>query len=466
MSLRLRLTILYSALTGGILLVFGMLIFFLISILLVNQVDNILTTAAREVLGQVYFTTSGRLSLIEFPHSDLMTGVHVLLLNEQGEVEHNSAFIPGSETPFETNNLQKRRQEFSSVYIEGFHLRVLNIPLKVEMRQVGTLQLAYNISNVDATRQALLQVIIITALTSTLVAAAASWLSLDRALSPLAAVTETAMQISHADDLSRRIPLEGLANDEIGRLVAAFNETLERLEHLFNSQQRFLADVSHELRTPLTVIKGNVALMRKIGTTDPDLLAGIEEESDRLTRLVLNLLLEAQAESGKLPLHFASVELDTLLLEVFKEMRVLARDRVHLKITEIDQVLVNGDRDRLEQVLINLISNAIKYTPAGGDVVISLAKVGENARIIVRDTGVGISKKDLPHIFERFYRAEKSRSRAVDSGFGLGLSISQWIITHHGGRIEVNSVEGKGTTFLIYLPLLKPEAAVSTGKAA
>ncbi len=466
MSLRLRLTILYSALTGGILLVFGMLIFFLVSVLLVNQVDNILTAAAREVLGRVRFNTYGRLSLSEFLRSDLMAGVSVLLLNEQGEIEYDSTFILDPETPFETNNLQKRRQEFSSVYIEGFHLRVLNIPLKVGARQVGTLQLAYNTSNLSATRQALLQVIIIAALTSTLVAAAASWLSLDRALSPLAAVTETAMQITHADDLSRRIPLEGLANDEIGRLVAAFNETLERLERLFNSQQRFLADVSHELRTPLTVIKGNVALMRKIGVTDTDLLAGIEEESDRLTRLVVNLLLEAQAESGKLPLHFAALELDTLLLEVLNEMRVLARDRVRLRITEIDQVLVNGDRDRLEQVFINLISNAIKYTPAGGTVFIGLAKVGENARVIVRDTGVGISKKDLPHIFERFYRAEKSRSRAVDSGFGLGLSISQWIITHHGGRIEVNSVEGKGTTFLIYLPLLKAETASPAGQAA
>jgi signal transduction histidine kinase len=466
MSLRLRLTILYSALTGGILLVFGMLIFLLVSILLVNQVDNILTSAAREVLSRVRFNSYGRLSLSEFSRSDLMAGVSVLLLDEQGKVEYASTFILDPQTSLDTNSLKKRRQEFSSAYVAGFHLRVLNIPLKMGARPVGTLQLAYNISTVDDTQRVLLQVIIITTLTSILVAAAASWLSLDRALSPLAAVTETAMQITRADDLSRRIPLEGLANDEVGRLVAAFNETLERLEHLFNSQQRFLADVSHELRTPLTVIKGNVALMRKIGGADDDLLAGIEDESDRLTRLVVNLLLEAQAESGKLPLHFAALELDTLLLEVFKEMRVLARERVHLKIIEIDQVMVNGDRDRLEQVLINLISNAIKYTPAGGDVFVSLARVGENARIIVRDTGVGISKKDLPHIFERFYRAEKSRSRAVDSGFGLGLSISHWIITHHGGRIEVNSVEGKGTTFLIYLPLLKTEAEAPAGKAA
>ena len=164
-----------------------------------------------------------------------------------------------------------------------------------------------------------------------------------------------------------------------------------------------------------------------------------------------NLLLEAQAESGKLPLYFAPVELDTLLLDVFKEMRILARDRVNIKLTEIDQIVINGDRDRLKQVLINLISNAIKYTPKGGDVYLSLGKVGDNARLIVRDTGQGIAVEDLPHIFERFFRAEKSRTRSKTSGFGLGLSIAYWIVNHHGGRIEVDSGRKQGCNFL-HLP--------------
>jgi signal transduction histidine kinase len=213
--------------------------------------------------------------------------------------------------------------------------------------------------------------------------------------------------------------------------------------------------VSHELRTPLTVIKGNVNLMRRMNQVDEESLGTIEDEADRLTRLVGNLLLEAQAESGKLPLQFAPVEMDTLLLEVFKEMRVLARDRVNIKLTEIDQIMVNGDRDRLKQVLLNLLSNAIKYTQPGGDIYLSLSRVGNNARIIVRDTGQGISAEDMPHIFERFYRAEKSRTRTRTSGFGLGLSIAAWIVNHHGGKIEVDSAENKGSTFCIYLPISK-----------
>jgi signal transduction histidine kinase len=206
------------------------------------------------------------------------------------------------------------------------------------------------------------------------------------------------------------------------------------------------------------VIKGNVSLMRHTKEMDAESLDTIEDEADRLTRMVGDLLLEAQAESGKLPLHFAPLELDTLLLEVFKEMHVLARERVQLKLTEIDQIMINGDRDRLKQVLINLVSNAIKYTPQGGQVFLSLGKSADNARLIVRDNGQGIPSEDLPHIFERFYRAEKSRSRAKVGGFGLGLSIAYWIVNHHQGQIEVDSAEGKGTTFCIYLPLLKTDA--------
>ena len=155
-------------------------------------------------------------------------------------------------------------------------------------------------------------------------------------------ITETVDQINRADDLSRRIPQRSHSSDEIGELVESFNQTLERLETLFTSQQRFLADVSHELRTPLTVIKGNVDLMRRMKQIDEESLTSIDQEAGRLTRLVGGLLLLTQAESGKLGLSMKPVELDTLLLEVFQEMRVLAGTKVHVHLKEIDQLA--GDR--------------------------------------------------------------------------------------------------------------------------
>lgn len=243
--------------------------------------------------------------------------------------------------------------------------------------------------------------------------------------------------------------------DDVGDLVISINQTLERLESLFTSQQRFLADVSHELRTPLTVIKGNVDLIRKFKEADEDLLNSIDQEAGRLNRLVSGLLMLAQAESGKLPLNFTRVELDLLLTEVFTETRVLAGSKVRVHLNQIDEAIVQGDRDRLKQVILNLVANAIQYTPQGGEVFLSLKRIGEQSRLIVRDTGPGIPAEDLPYIFERFYRAEKSRTRSKTSGFGLGLSITKWIVEQHGGQIKVESKEGEGTTFVIWLNVVK-----------
>jgi two-component system OmpR family sensor kinase len=187
-------------------------------------------------------------------------------------------------------------------------------------------------------------------------------------------------------------------------------------------------------------------------------MEGIDSEVGRMTRMVTDLLLLAQAESGKLPLTVRMVELDTLLLDAMQQMSVLARDRIKFKVGEIDQVLVCADPDRLKQVLVNLIGNAITYTPVGGEVTVGVGKVEKRARLTIRDTGQGIPADDLPHIFERFYRGEKSRTRQKDGkGFGLGLSIAYWIVRNHGGQIEVESTVGEGTTFIVWLPLAAGE---------
>jgi signal transduction histidine kinase len=150
-----------------------------------------------------------------------------------------------------------------------------------------------------------------------------------------------------------------------------------------------------------------------------------------------------------------------------QQMHILARDKLSLRLGEIDQVLVCGDRDRLKQVLVNLLGNAIKYTPAGGEVLVSLGKTSGQARLTVSDTGPGIPAEDLPHIFERFYRGEKARTRPKDGkGFGLGLSIAYWIARHHDGRIEVDSAEGRGTAFTLWLPLATGDCKEPAGGAA
>ena len=357
--------------------------------------------------------------------------------------------------PLDEAGLWSGTQIVETTHDQIRNMRVLSVPLKTERGPAGVLQVGFNLALIDITRRTLATVLMMLILFAIVMTGLAAWLLTNRALAPLSTVIQIATKITKADDLQRRIPQTGPPDDEVGQLIQAFNQTLERLEQLFNTQRRFLADVSHELRTPLTVIKGNVGLIRKLGETDEESLRSIETEVDRLTRLVGDLLLLAQAESGRLPLNMNPMSLDTLLLEVFQQMKTLAGDRIKLKIVEIDQVMINADPDRIKQVFVNLISNAIHYTPKGGEIRISLSKNNQQALIEISDNGPGIAEEDLPHIFERFYRSEKSRTRSKGSGFGLGLSIVYWIVSNHQGTIEVKSQEGEGTTFLIRLPVIE-----------
>jgi two-component system OmpR family sensor kinase len=434
----------------------GVGVYGLVNYSLINQVDKALNETAARLIKGAYIDVDGNITLPLSSTFSLTSGVYIQSLDRYGNLIVRIPPTTNLRLTLDPQVLQNRQIHYQSLYIEGEHLRVLSVPLISMGRTVGVLQVATSLRLADAARQDLLYVLAGGTLIAMLIAGFTSWLAIEQALAPLATVTKVAEQINRADDLARRIPYRGPENDEIGQLIAAFNQTLERLEALLASQQRFLTDVSHELRTPLTVIKGNVDLMRRMKTVDEESLSSIEQEADRMKRLVEDLLTLAKAESGTLTLRMQTVELDTLLLEVVKEMSVLAGGRVKMKVTEIDQILVNGDRDRLKQVLINLIANAVQYTPAGGNIFLGLSKVGQHARLIVRDTGPGIPAEDLPHIFERFYRAEKSRTRGK-GGFGLGLSIANWIVDNHGGYIEVSSQEGEGTTFCVWLPLTEQE---------
>ncbi|HEX6303752.1 MAG TPA: HAMP domain-containing sensor histidine kinase [Anaerolineales bacterium] len=463
MSLRARLALLYTLLLGGLLLIFGLTVYGVVTVNLRNVIDTSLTQTFNTILEDINQTTQvqtvGDLEEVTLPSLDLTGDVIVQAWSRDNRLISSNIgrqFI----RPLDPRGLQSSIPVRRDVFIDDVHLRVFTVPLVLGGRPIGTLQLATSLDVVDATQNTLVTVLIIGSAIAMVIAGLAGWLSTRRALAPLQAVTQTALQITRADDLSRRIRYQGPADDEVGQLILAFNQTLGRLENLFNTQRRFIADVGHELRTPLTVIKGNVDLMRRMGCSDDESLESIEDEVDRLTRLVGDLLLLAQAESGKLPLDIHTVELDTLVLEAMQQMRVLAREKLKMRLADIDQVLVCGDRDRLKQVLVNLIGNAIKYTPPGGEVVVGLGKADNQAQITVSDTGPGIPEEDLPYVFERFYRGEKSRTRSKDGkGFGLGLSIAYWIVRNHGGRIEVDSKLGQGTTFCVWLPLPEDECA-------
>jgi signal transduction histidine kinase len=462
MSLRARLTLLYSTLVGGVLLLFGIILYQFVSIILVDQIDKNLAQSANELISLTSITSTGDVE-VQIGELDLAPNIYIQYWERDGTLSFALPNLAWLDDPLDPLSRQALEPVYRESYLENVHFRVLSVPLSIGSRPIGTFQLAASLAIVESTQQNLLVILLTATLASMGIAALLVSITTFQALAPLGKVTETALRITRADDLSQRIPYNGPDKDEVGQLIHAFNQTLSRLENLFNTQRRFIADVGHELRTPLTVIKGNVGLMRKMECGDEESLSSIADEADRLTRMVEDLLLLARAESGKLPLDYELIELDTLLIEMLQQTQVLAGSKVDMKLSDIDQILVCGDRDRLKQVLLNLISNAIKYTQPGGEVITSLQRVDRYAKVSISDNGPGIPAEDLPHIFERFYRTEKSRTRTKDGkGFGLGLSIAYWIVRNHGGYIEVNSEIGIGTRFDVWLPLDNPNCNGNT----
>ena len=272
-------------------------------------------------------------------------------------------------------------------------------------------------------------------------------------LAPLNWMAEQAREIT-GSNLSRRLEI-GHAAEELAVLAASFNELLARLDQSFEAMRRFVADASHELRTPIAVIRGeaDVALSHDRGAAEyRESLAIVLDESRRLSRLVDDLLNLARADAGRVKLDVHEFYFNELLAECCRSMQTLAAaSDITLECRSAGDVQFRGDEALLRRLVINLLDNAIRYTPPGGKVKAELQAGPARVLIRISDTGVGIPLEAAPHVFDRFYRADKSRSRQ-DGGFGLGLSIVKWIAEAHNGAVELTRNPAPGTTFTVTLP--------------
>ena len=278
-----------------------------------------------------------------------------------------------------------------------------------------------------------------------------------RALNPVSKITQTARVISNGNDLSKRIPVPS-AQDEIGKLVVTFNDMLERLENSFVHMRQFSSDASHELRTPLTVLKGQSELtLNKPRTANEyqEVLSSNLEEINYMSKVLEDLFALSKADENNIRLDYNPMNLGAIIEEVCKHAAILADEKnIKIMIAYLEPVQINGDEVRLRQMIWNILHNGVKYTPEGGNIKISLQNREGDALLTVEDSGIGISKENLPNIFNRFYRVDKVRSRS-EGGSGLGLSISRYIVEAHKGQIEVHSQLGEGTKFKITLPKLE-----------
>lgn len=296
-----------------------------------------------------------------------------------------------------------------------------------------------------------------------IMASALGAIFMKRAFAPIHQIVTLAKQIS-AENLSQRIPAVR-SHDEIGELAETFNDMIARLDASFQQIQQFSSDVAHELKTPLTVLKGEIEVaLRKERSPEEyrETLADLFEAADELGKMVEDLLLLARIDARRVPVASEEVALDELALETYESLLVLAEQKqIAINLREIEPVTISGDTGLLKRVLSNLIVNAMTYTPAGGRIELAVEKTAQRAIFTISDTGIGIPADALPHIFDRFYRVDQSRSHDT-GGAGLGLAIVEQIVAAHHGTIDAQSIVGKGATFRMELPRLQRDEQAET----
>jgi len=470
-SIQTRLTLRYIAILGLTLLAYGTLV----NVLLVRNawglIDRDLAHEAQKAnqlwnLRPDIPLAAYSTALFDLGQS-LSPDILVQVMGTDGQVVAHSANVGAAIFP-DDQHLIAQALAGQPVYItfERRHiwLRAYLSPLTEDGQVIGLLWVARSLETLGAALD-WLQAILAGVGVLALVAAGAWGRNLARsALRPVDEMTRIARDIGQTQDFGRRVVHAG-APDELGRLADTFNAMLaslqaahERTENALMAQRRFVADASHELRTPLTSVRGNVGILRHMlaqSAAAPadhlDILTDVDNELARLSRLVDGLLTLARADAGQHIVR-APLELSTTVRSFFRQMHDLSV-RITFRLECQDELTICGSADHLTQLLRILLDNAIAYTPAGGQVSVSLSRERDDAVLCVSDTGIGIDSDDLPHIFDRFYRGRAAR-RLRGDGAGLGLAIAAWIVAEHDGQIAVSREPGQGSCFSVRLPVV------------
>ena len=338
---------------------------------------------------------------------------------------------------------------------EGQGVRLYAAPFNLDSRTRVAVIVGRLTSEIQDMLSIFRVIIIYSALAVVLLAGVGGMFLANQTLQPVDHITDIAREIGEGD-LSRRINIQ--SEDELGRLASTLNRMIARLEEAFQKQRQFAADASHELRTPLAIIQAESSLALDKKRTQVEYRRSLDLVSQEVTymsEIIGKLLLLARNDAGIEPLNLQEVNVKDLFTELSSDVEALAQEKgVAFNLGPMDNLTVKGDRFRLRQLFLNILDNAIRYTPSGGTVSSLLVRKNGSALVSISDTGMGIPAEDLPFIFDRFYRVDKARSRP-DGGLGLGLAIASSIAKLHGGGIEVESQVGKGSTFQITLPLLE-----------
>lgn len=455
-SVRIRLTLWHAGVLALSLVVFAFVVYYAAAAIFYERQDESLRSTAQTVasayieeLEEVGSAKANEIVLAElvFPNR------YVEVADNNGKAIASSANFSGSGMALPAPALVKAREQgVSFVSIDG--LRVAIVPLSSN-RELGFAAVAEPLAVVDEGLRRLRRDFFAGVPLVLLLASGGGYFLARKSLLPIALMNRQTQRIT-AERLSSRLDVSN-PRDELGRLATTINDLLARLEASFKEQQRFIADASHELRTPLAVLRGETEVaLSKTRTREEyeESLALIKEEAERLSRIVEDLfILARQPLDAPALLMKEPLSLNEVVSDCTRAAQVLAMHKgVRLNMNAgSPSIVLNGDDELLKRMMLNLLDNAVKYTPEGGEISVVLARQNGNAQIEVRDTGIGIDQADHKRVFDRFYRVDKGRSRAL-GGAGLGLSIVQWIVEAHGGNIAVDSVPGQGSKFTVQLP--------------
>jgi two-component system OmpR family sensor kinase len=479
LSLRVKLTLYYLAILTAILLLFGSSIYAYLSHSLQTTIDESLGYQLKRIERNLAVSTGSETNDHSALNGDddehlLQLSPHLIqIIDDQGRITDETVSSRGTNMEVDVERL--RLLEVGKNYFETVRLNDGNY-LRVATRRVKDhaddgsyfIRLGQSLETLDAARWRMLLILGIAIPVALILGSYGGLLLANQALRPVDRITRAAEQIS-TGDLTERVPMSAKM-DEIGRLIVTFNQMISRLQSAFERQKQFTSDASHEMRTPLAVMRGDIEIaLRRERSADEykRVLTSNLEEIVRLSRLVEDLLMLARADYGRLELRHESVDLNKLCQQMVEYISPLAQQKgqdilyyqlngkAHENATvDSGEIKISGDMQRIKQLLLNLLDNAIKYTDFGGKVSLELKREGKCAVITIADTGRGIPPEDLPHIFERFFRKSKTTSDRSATGFGLGLSIVKWIVDSHSGKITAQSEVGRGTTFTVKFPLL------------
>lgn len=463
-SVRTRLTLWYVSALALILVVFGVAVYVMLSRALHRRVDEALrSTIEISITSLTHDAQEGQSS-----ESAAQSTAAELSHPQQAMMIFDATGKLLAEHPYE-DNLHIRLPDLSAIPADEVYLYTVagegdaddRHRLAVRRVRIPPANTAYIIlasqplKAVEEELESLREILYFATPVLLLLAGVGGWFLARQGLAPVAAMARSARQIE-SGSLDKQLPVAN-PRDELGQLATTFNELLSRLDSAFAEQRRFMADASHELRTPLSVMSAAAGVtLKKPHRDEEEYREAIEmmaEQTKRLSRIVKDMFILARADAGRYPLQKKALYLDDLLDETARAGDMLASDKnVKLVVTNLEEAAFHGDEDLLRQMVLNLVDNAVKFTPSGGVVKLDLIRKEDEYLLSISDTGPGISPEARDHVFERFYSADKARSRAYDGGGGLGLPIAKWIANAHDGELELVSSDHNGTTFLVRLP--------------